>query len=153
RQSLANGIATGGTVGSIGPMEHIAVRQGDLIALSVGPRDGNHACDLTDVELTLTVAGDTVRTWNLSRDVADDILAGNPHADQFGNPSVWHFFTELDKAGSGGRTIPAGSLLARWQSAPRPDERNALALEVERLLVGQPPSDSKSPDVALYAQL
>ena len=105
--------------------------RGDLVSLLIGPRDGNHACDLTAVDLTLAGGG---REWNLAREVSPDVLAGNPHADAHGNAGVWHFYTEPDKGGSGERVIPAGSLLARWQSAATADERQRLAQELEALL-------------------
>ena len=36
-----------------GPVENLAVQTGDLVSLLIGPRDGNHSCDLTAVDLTL----------------------------------------------------------------------------------------------------
>ena len=35
----------------VGPIENLAVQPGDLVSLPIGPRDGNHSCDLTAVEL------------------------------------------------------------------------------------------------------
>src|SRR6185436_5184613 len=70
RQLLAQGIAAGATVGTIELPGPIAIRQGDLVSLAIGPRDGNHACDLTDIELTLTDTADAKRVWNLSRDIS-----------------------------------------------------------------------------------
>ena len=63
---------------AVGPVKDVAVQPGDLVSLLIGPRDGNHACDLTAVDLTLAGGG---REWNLAREVSPDILAGNPHAD------------------------------------------------------------------------
>src|SRR5438046_6959192 len=40
------------------------------------------------------------RAWDLAKDVSADVTAGNPHADRFGNPGIWHFYTEPDKGGS-----------------------------------------------------
>ena len=51
------------------------------------------------------------------------MLAGNPHADRFGNAGVWHFYTEPDKGGEIGPVIPAGSLLAKWQSSASAEEK------------------------------
>ena len=61
------------------------------MSVVIGPRDGNHACDLTAVDLTITADG---KTWDLAKDVSPDVHAGNPHADGYGNPGVWHFYTE-----------------------------------------------------------
>lgn len=150
KQRLATGIAHGATPVTAGPLEKIAVKQGDVITLVIAPRDGNHSCDLTSIDLTLN---DGTREWNLAKDVSPNILAGNPHPDGFGNSDVWHFFSEPANGGAG-NVIPAGSLLARWQSAANADEQQKLAAEVQNLLekgVGSLPPES--PDVALYAQL
>ncbi len=150
RQRLAAGVGQGAKEVTIGPLKEIAVQRGDLVSLVIGPRDGNHACDLTAVDLTLFGAG---REWNLSREVSPDVLAGNPHADSHGNAGVWYFYTEPDKAGAGERVIPAGSLLARWQSAATAAERQRLAQEMEGLLKSGPGSAKDSPDGLLYRQL
>ncbi|MGE3314254.1 MAG: DUF1587 domain-containing protein, partial [Planctomycetaceae bacterium] len=94
RQRLATGTAQGGGTVSAGPIENLAVQPGDLVSLLIGPRDGNHACDLTDVEFTLTSAGEKSKEWNLTRDVSANILAANPHPDRFGQFGIWNFYTE-----------------------------------------------------------
>ena len=78
RQKLAAGVAQGANVVTVGPIKDVSVQPGDLVSLLIGPRDGNHACDLTAVDLTLSGGG---REWDLAREVSPDILAGNPHAD------------------------------------------------------------------------
>ena len=151
RQRLATGIAQGSKESPFGPLEHVAVRAGDVVSLWIGPRDGNHACDLTAIDLNL--AGEDGRVWNLAGDVSGDVLAGNPHADRFGNAGVWHFYTEPEKGdGNDAAVIPAGSLLAKWQSAQTADERRALADKVQQLLVSDP-SPTDGPDAALHRQL
>lgn len=150
RQRLVEGVAQGAAAVTFGPLEKLAVRQGDVIALAVGPRDGNHSCDLTAVDLTL---GDGRRQWSLAADVAPDILAGNPHADRQGNADVWHFYSEPDR-GAAFASIPAGSLLARWQSTPDAAERQKLADALQRQLQSGAAEVAKdSPDAALYRQL
>ena len=57
RQRLAEGIAHGGRIGVIPQMGALAVQPGDLVSLLVGPRDGNHSCDLTNLELNLKTTG------------------------------------------------------------------------------------------------
>jgi hypothetical protein len=150
RQRLAGGIAQGSKEIKIGPIEKLPVRPGDLVSLLIGSRDGNHACDLTAVNLILTA--DPERQWNLAAEVTPDLHAGNPHADGFGNPDVWHFYTEPDR-GQIGWVIPAGSLLARWQSAEDNDERRQLANELQELLAGNSPADKEHPDAVLHRQL
>jgi hypothetical protein len=103
RQRLAAGISQGGAPVTVPPIERLAVQAGDLVSVLIGPRDGNHSCDLTAVDLTLTSTGADARKWDLAADVSPDVLAGNPHADSFGNQGVWHFYTEPD-AGPTGRS-------------------------------------------------
>ncbi|MEY2410198.1 MAG: hypothetical protein QOF48_2868, partial [Verrucomicrobiota bacterium] len=88
RQRLASGTAQGAKEIQVGPIEDFAVQSGDLISMLIGPRDGNHSCDLTDVELILKSSGEQGREWSLTRDVSPDILAGNPHDDRFGNAGI-----------------------------------------------------------------
>ncbi len=149
RQRLAAGIAQGAKEVSVGPVENVAVKPGDLVSLLIGPRDGNHSCDLTAVDLTLR-GGD--REWNLARDVSPDVLAGNPHADRMGNDGVWHFYTE-PATGDAGVVIPGGSVLTKWQSAATAADKQRLAGDVQKLLVSGPPEMQDSPDAILYRQL
>ena len=154
RQRLAGGIAHGAAEVMAGPIENLAVQAGDLVSLLVGPRDGNHSCDLTAIDLTLTGSGDDARSWNLAADVSGDVLAGNPHGDRFANQGVWHFYTEPDKGGAEiGPVIPAGSLLAKWQAASAPDQKQMLAAQVQTLLTAGPSAEREGPDAALYRQL
>jgi hypothetical protein len=87
--------------------------------------------------------------------VSGDVLAANPHSDRFGNEGVWHFYTEPTSGNEAGPVIPAGSLLARWQSAEKPAEKQELAIAVQKLLTNGPGADvdEKHPDVVLYKQL
>ena len=122
RQRLAAGIAQGGKPVPVGPLERSRVQQGDLISLLVGPRDGNHSCDLTDLELTLK-AGD--KEWNLNKDVSPDVLASNPHADRLGNKDVWHFYHGAGEGRRSRRTDSGRFVLARWQSRQGVREKEA----------------------------
>jgi hypothetical protein len=148
RQRLAEGTSQGAKEVPVGPLEKIAVQPGDVVALVIDPRDSNHSCDLTSIDLTLH---DGIREWNLARDISPSILAGNPHPDTHGNKMVWHFYS--NPAGESAAIIPAGSLLAKWQTAEQNDKAN-LAQEVQRLLQEGPATLPKgSPDAALYEQL
>lgn len=155
RVRLANGISHGSTPVAFGPFEGVVVRPGDLVSLLVGPRDGNHSCDLTDVELNITSPGENGREWSLTQDVSPDILAGNPHADRFGTPDVWHFYSEPVQGNEAGPSVPAGSLLARWQGAATAAEQAALATELQTLLLNGPVAGTADnhPDVLLHRQL
>ncbi|HND54983.1 MAG TPA: DUF1587 domain-containing protein, partial [Pirellulaceae bacterium] len=93
RQRLAAGNAQGPPRATIGPLENIALNAGDFVTLVINPRDRNHSCDLTQIDLTFD---DGQRKWGLASDVSPQILAGNPHADSHGNANVWHFNSEPD---------------------------------------------------------
>ncbi|QDV51200.1 hypothetical protein Enr17x_32540 [Gimesia fumaroli] len=153
RQLLASGTADSAKAAVLGPFEKLVVRQGDLLSLSIGPRDGNHSCDLTAIDLTISSESNQKGKWNLAQDVSSNILDGNPHADQQGNQAVWHFYGELDDSKSEA-TIPAGSLLARWQVAPNVEMKKQLAEQLQSLisngLGGLLPD---SPDAKLYQQM
>jgi hypothetical protein len=154
RQTLAEGISHGGTPVKIEVPGGIDVQAGDALVLLVGPRDGNHSCDLTKVDLTIVDANDPNRTWDLGADVSPDIMAGNPHADRLGNANIWHFFTEpLGNAKGVGPTIPAGSLLSQWLDAQEPEQKKSLANRIKELVKNAPPADSNSPDAQLRQQL
>ncbi len=151
RQRLAQGTAQGGRASRIGPVAELSLRKGDLLSLVIGPRDGNHACDLTELEFVIKdpVGG---REWNLTRDISSDVLAGNPRPDQFGHEATWHFYTEALSGGSTDRVIPAGSLLAKWQSLPPGVEKRRAADNLQSLLLASPPADQSSADARLYRE-
>jgi len=153
RQRLAGGIAQGARKGEPAPFENLAVRPGDVVSIVVGPRDGNHSCDLTAVDLTVTSLGADGREWDLAKDVSPDVHAGNPHADRFGNDGVWHFYTEPAKGAELGPVIPAGSLLAKWQAAATTEDKAKLADELQALLTSRAPEAKESPDAQLHRQL
>ncbi len=153
RQRLASGTAQDVAVVKFVPVENLTVQSGDMISVVVGPRDGNHSCDLTAVDLTLS---DGTKTWDLAKDVSPNILAGNPHADSLGNSGVWHFYSEPDSGGGAEPVLvlPAGSLLARWQSSNNIAEKQELADELQNLLIaGGADLTKDAPDAALYRQL
>jgi hypothetical protein len=148
RVVLAEGATAGPAVVPAGPFGPIALEVGDIVALTIGPRDGNHACDLTAIDLTVA---DGARTWDMAREVSGDALAANPHADGQGNGAVWSFLRELEGDG-GGLSIPSGSLLARWMESREAAVKAELAKALERLLA-QGPAGADAADVALYRSL
>lgn len=150
RQVLGSGLSSGANVVEMGRIDKIRVLPGDVVAVVIGPRDGNHSCDLTAVDLTVN---DGTHEWNLAKDNSPDILAGNPHADRFGNRDVWHFFGE-QVASNVAPKIPVGSLLTQWRSSSDVSQRNQLAKQVQQLLLQEPTAiKSESPDQLLFSQL
>ena len=152
RLPLAAGVSQGARPVQVGPVDTLAVREGDVLSLLVGPRGGNHSCDLTAVDFRITDAAASGKSWDLAADISGNIHAGNPHDDRHGNPGVWHFYAEPDSAGEAGAIVPPGSLLAKWQSADA-KHRPALAAQIERLLTSPAPTDKGSPEATLHRQL
>ncbi len=97
RKALARGaIDRGGTTAipsaaASDKLGAVAIEPGDLVSLVVGNR-GEHSCDTTSTEFSITEVGDKPRTWDLARDVVQDLQAANPHADSLGNKAVWCFY-------------------------------------------------------------
>ncbi len=148
RQRLATGIAQGGNVPKIDPLD-VHVKEGDVVALVIGPRS-NHSCDLTAVDMTLACRE---KSWDLAKDVSSDVLAGNPHGDHFGNKAIWHFCSEpISNSGEQAFVIPAGSVLDRWRSATSREEKTRLAMETQKLLSAEPKTANPA-DAALVRQL
>lgn len=153
RARLSGGEIDNGGVAAVPPVERLNVRTGDSIWLMVGARNHDHVCDLTRVNLIVTEREGQGRVWSLWQDVADDILAGNPHADSLGNPAVWHMVEGPDAALSASDyEIPPGSLLDAFLAAagdPQQRERlPELAAALHELLAG--PRPHEGPNARLY---
>lgn len=104
-QVLAEGVTEGGREIPIGPFTELPLEPNQVIALVVGPRDGNHFCDLTAIDLTLTAADEQ---WHLSRDLATRLLQGNPQGP-------WHLLSQGLNADNGRQLPPA---IAAWRDQP-----------------------------------
>ena len=102
---LASGVSKGATVLPMGPFENVRIEPGQVVAVVIGPREGNHSCDLTAVNLTVS---DGQKTWDLAKDVSPNILAGNPNGP-------WHFLSQpatLEAASD----VPVP--IAEWRKKP-----------------------------------
>ena len=116
---LASGVVKTTAEQKFGPFENVRVEDGQVIAFVVGPRDGNHVCDLTGVSLTLT---DNSKTWDLAKDVSPNILSGNPHG-------AWHFVSQpatLEPASD----LPAP--IAEWRKSPTPAQAAKVRAHLEK---------------------
>ena len=145
RQRLAAGVAHGGQPVKIPTIQNQPVRTGELVSLLVGPRDGNHSCDLTDVEFKLReqVSEGQAKSWNLTSDVSPNIMAGNPHADQYGHSDTWSFYGEPVQAGEANRAVvPNESLLGKWLATSDSRQRGMIAAQVQRLLIDVQPAQA-----------
>jgi hypothetical protein len=158
RRQLAHGAAERDVeVGRVA-LEGLDVQRGDLLALRIGARDGDHRCDLTAVDLVLTSAADDGHEWDLAKDCSPDVLAGNPHADGHGNEGVWHFYVEPEQRSSAAAQgllsgPPLGSLLAEWQATTDTAEQERLGRALGQLLERAPLASDDCPDARLYRQL
>ncbi len=142
---------------AIFPAKMLTIESGDRLVLAVDARDSNHSCDLTEVSLTVTETAKAGRVWDLAADVANTVLAGNPHADRQGNKAVWSFVRGPAKAvGSApnATSSPSASILGQWRAAAgdpvRHAEADKLAAQVQSLLQGVRPAKDKDPNRILY---
>ena len=158
-QVLSSGFSAGAKDVPIGPHQSLRVRSGDELVLVIEPRDANHSCDLTTIDMTISAAAtatDPEQRWNLSEDLHANILEGNPHADSKGNPGVWEFFTQTalgNRAVNSTGLIPPESLLAKWFNEPDPAMRKQMVGALQKLLVDSSALPLQSPDGVLVSRL
>lgn len=94
-RTLANGVVNEGATSEIRTNEtnqpiETTVARGELLELIIDPQE-NYGADTTIVEWEIVEVGGEGRIWNLTKDVVDNFLAGNPHADSYQNSSSWLF--------------------------------------------------------------
>jgi hypothetical protein len=141
------------------PAKTIAVQKGDTLVLAVDARNGDHSCDMTEIAFTLRETGGAKRVWDLAKDVADTIGAGNPHSDQYKNPDTWSFGFGPSQGSTtaANPAIPVDSALGRWRVAAGMEtpaaELAKLAAQVETLLRGPRPAAGSAADRLLYDKL
>jgi hypothetical protein len=87
-------------------LEDLTVEAGDVLLLIVNRR-GSHSCDSTGVEFVIREKGGKERTWDLAKDVVENIQAGNPHADSHGNADAWSFCRAAGTAGTAAQPAAA----------------------------------------------
>ena len=131
-RTIRSGAIDNGGQAAIEPVRELQVRPGDMVSLIVEARDGDHVCDLTEIELS--VAGPGVGdSWSLSADCAGSISAGNPHADRHGNLAVWHFHTGVN---DGKASAPVDPMIAEWQACTDAAAAAALAERIAARAAG-----------------
>jgi hypothetical protein len=143
RETLARGTSDANKTVAFGVHENVRISPGDAVTVVIDPKNGDHSCDATAVDLVIQGEG---REWNLASEVSPDILAGNPHADSQGNKEVWHFFGESPEKASQ-TAIPKGSLVALWLESGDSATREEVAHRIHKLLQSDPQSLApESPD-------
>lgn len=159
RRRLASGTADGPENAPFGPFSDVQLRSGDVAALVISPRDRNHSCDLTAIDLTITPSSPTADTnkppepWDLAKDVSATIGNSNPLPDTRGNADIWHFLTEPDDAETPASVVPQDSLAAAWLDTTDPAEKTKIADQIQQLLNAPEPPPAGSPNAALLQQL
>lgn len=153
RQRLAAGVAQGPATNDVALPAPLDVQLGDLVILTIGARDGDHSCDLTNINLTIANEANAAERWNLAEDISADVTAANPHADRLGHANVWHFTAEVEKPDDAANLIPSGSLVDRWRAAASDEERAALAAQLAAVLANQDAPAGDSPDAVLFREL
>lgn len=118
-ERLASGVSQGAKPIKLGPFESVRIDAEQVVALVIGPRDGNHSCDLTGVNLTLT---DGKKTWDLAKDVSPNVLAGNPNGP-------WHF---LSQPASQDAALDLSAPLANWRKKPSPELAKLVREHLEK---------------------
>lgn len=120
---------------SFATTEPCEMAEGDLVKLSIDPRDGQHICDTTRIELSVESAG---YTWDLAKEVVDRLHESNPLPDLSGNADTWHFCAN-PRAGQAAEVFAAGSVFAKWRDAllagKAPDELVPAGFGVRELVV------------------
>ena len=139
------------------PLRKLAVRRGELISIIVGPRQKNHSCDLTQINMVITEFDGARRQWDMAREISGNILESNPLKDTHGHDDIWHFYNgevdSVNKLSERVMTVPAGSLLASWQATANPAKRADLAERIHALATGIDSAQLNSPDALLFQHL
>jgi cytochrome c553 len=127
-------------------VQTVDVSAGDVIYLSILPKDNNNSCDTTVVELTITELNGAKRVWDLSADQMKLADAGKSASGS----DVWGFY---DLKNQPPATMPANAqtVLAKWSDAlKKPGDENdlkAITTEVTQSLA------KKDPQGGLYQTL
>lgn len=153
REILTSGLINVSGRHEVPTIEDIPVYEGAVISLVVSPRD-NSGCDQTNITLTIVEKAEKPRTWDLTADIVDDVLASNPHADRLGNKEVWYFYWGESSELAGYETPPPqGSVISLWRAAVNGEntkEATRLAEQVHTLLNDGPQDETSDVDRQLY---
>ena len=107
-EAIASGIVQGPKSHTFGAFHDVSISEGQVVALVTESREGNHACDLTKVTLTIS-HGD--KTWDLTSDVSPNILLGNPNGP-------WHFLSQPSQSPD---RLKENSAISEWLKTPSPE--------------------------------
>lgn len=129
----------------------IEVQKGDLIKLAIDPKNREHVCDTTQINLHIETSRNENLIWDLSEEVSQRVEEANPLSDRYGNIDVWHFCaTELNEAMAPFAYLNS-SLLGEWATAvdeERFDKAKLLAENIAHLVTSST-TETSDQNVAL----
>jgi hypothetical protein len=131
-EPLESGMISNGGEQPIHELTDVTINARDFLELQILPK-GEYSCDTTLIEFEISEYGDPSlggRVWKLQSDVLSD-FASNPHADNYGNTSVWHFYDLSTKPAD---PVTRGSLLSKWRASTNHTEKAKLATELQQSL-------------------
>lgn len=154
RKVLAAGFADTSKPNIIPEISSVRVTPGTLIVLVIGPRNNEHTCDLTEVDLELINENSeaVLKKWKLSSDLSPRIHSGNPSSDRYGHAGVWGLALESvrNDNGNGLTVIPPGSALDHWISAENSEQRLKLAEEIDKVFQNGGRQESDTPNDRMF---
>ncbi len=109
---IAQGVINNGGREGWSSVQPLTLAVGDVVALMVLPKDKNHSCDTTHVDLVMLEVDGEQRKWVLSEQVVDRVQEGNPLDDTFGNRDVWSFAESVPRSTI---QVPESSVLSQWR--------------------------------------
>ena len=125
----------------------VSVTSGDKIRLLVLPRNDNHICDLTRLELEIEEIGGRKRTWSPERDFVGNPQQGNPHSDAYGNADTWSFTHMSRRRNLNSAPHARVTALAPWLDAvARGDDRQVRQLADSLQTSLDAPAGERKPD-------
>lgn len=151
--SLHQGNINPNQAASIPTIKNHSVRKGDKIALIIDSRDNNHACDLTQIDLTLTSSGDNETRWQLSEDCANSIHLGNPHPGHQDNHRTWHFYSGLTETLNSKPSFPQESQIAQWLREEDKIKAGEMARGIVNILKGGSTNHLSPADQKMYRDM
>lgn len=126
-EPLESGMISNGGEQPIHELNDVSIAANEYLELQILPK-GEYSCDTTLVQFEID---DERRVWKLQSDVLTD-FGSNPHADNYGNASVWHFY---DLSTQPADPVQKGSLLAKWRDSTNASDRFKVATELQEALL------------------
>jgi cytochrome c553 len=118
-------------------LKAVSVKKGDVLVITVLPKN-EYSCDTTLVDLKLEMGG---KTW-ATKDIVDDLTAGNPHSDKLGNAGIWSFHEVTVEPAKPPYDAIMGALVKLDQPGANRDAVEKAVSELALKLPTTPPASS-----------